>query len=381
MRVQSTDQTQTQHPAPRPRHRIGVLAATVGSLLLLWALLAPLARASFATQLTAEPGQTPMPNSVVAVPEDCKGIAPTSGSSKATTQKELNDGQGLVSVGPNSFLPGGTVHWLIRYNATDTAKSFDIRDCVVEFLPGNPNIAEVISLIDPNGHGQIMTTPGSTPAIKGYDTALDNAEFDFADNVALPGEFDLSWTVPADAPGGALICNYAKDTGGTHAGGNENRKAGACFTVQAPPTTTSTTSPPSTTSTVSPASTTSPPTTTSTEIPSTTSTTIVAPGQATTSVPVSSTTEASTSTTSPGGGSTTSTSSSLVSTPSATASVAAFSAATTTTVPTQVLGEQFNKLATTGGATRTVLTGAGALILMGGILVLASERRTRRPAR
>ena len=50
--------------------------------------------------------------------------------------------------------------------------------------------------------------------------------------------------MPVSAPPGALICNYAKDTGGSHVGGKENRKAGgACFSVPVPPTTTTTTIP------------------------------------------------------------------------------------------------------------------------------------------
>ena len=117
------------------------------------------------------------------------------------------------------------------------------------FLAGNPNIAGVLALIDPNDHGQIIPTPGSEPLVKGFDAVLDQAQFEFADNLALPGEFDLSWTVPSNAPPGALICNYAKDTGGSVVGGKENRKGGgACFTVPLPPpppppppTTTSTT--------------------------------------------------------------------------------------------------------------------------------------------
>src|SRR5205807_2297387 len=159
-----------------------------------------------------------------------------------------------------SFDPGETVHFLVTYNPTDKSASFDIRDCVVVFLPGNTHTADVLALIDPAGHGQIIPTPGSTPAIKGFDAVLDNAEFAFPDDVALPGEFDLSWTVPANATPGALICNYAKDTGGSHAGGKENRKAGgACFSVPSPPPTTTapTTTPPTT-----PPPTTTPPTTT-----------------------------------------------------------------------------------------------------------------------
>src|SRR2546423_479923 len=109
------------------------------------------------------------------------------------------------------------------------------------FLPGNSHRAGVQSLIDttPTGHGQIIVTgPGATPDSKGFDKVLDNAEFDFASNQVMPGEFDLSWVIPTDAPADALICNYGKDTGGNTKGGNENRKAGACFTVASIPTTT-----------------------------------------------------------------------------------------------------------------------------------------------
>src|SRR5437660_9857765 len=244
---------------PNTLRNAGVVITIVGACMLAWTAIAPGALSAFSTQLVAEPGQNPMPSGVTAVPEDCKGIAPTPSSKNDTTQKQLNDGQGIVKPGPNSFDPGGTVHFLVLYNATNKSASFDIRDCVVIFNPGNAHIADMLALIDPAGHGQIIPTPGSTPAIKGFDAVLDNAEFDFPDNVALPGEFDLSWTVPASAPPGALICNYAKDTGGSDVGGKENRKAGgACFSVPIPPTTTttstSTSTSTSTTSTTAPSS-------------------------------------------------------------------------------------------------------------------------------
>jgi len=313
----------------KTRRITGTIATFAGLTMLVGGFLVPAASADLSTQLVAEPGQTPMPSAVTAVPENCNGIAPTPGSANDTTQKQLNEGQGLVTTGPNSLEPGGTVHWLIGYNATDKSASFDIRDCVVEFLPGNQYVDDVLALIDPAGHGQIIPTPGSTPAIKGYDNVVDNAQFAFPDNVALPGEFDLSWTVPANATPGTLICNYAKDTGGSEAGGNENRKAGgACFTVASPSTTTTAVTPaitPEVTTTTAPTTTTAAPTTTSTQ------------------------------------------------------SAANVAGASVTTVPTQVLGEQFNKgLAFTGGSFGGLLTTAGALILTGGVLALAADRRRRR---
>ncbi len=328
----------------------GVFAMVVGASMLAWASVAPFAHSAFSTALVAEPGQNPMPNAVGPVPENCKGIAPTPGSKNDTTQKQLNEGQGVIKPGANSFDPGGTVHFLVTYNPTDKSASFDIRDCVVVFLPGNTHIADVLALIDPAGHGQIIPTPGSTPAVKGFDAVLDNAQFEFPDDVALPGEFDLSWTVPANAPPGALICNYAKDTGGSHAGGKENRKAGgACFSVPAPPTTT--TSP-----TTTPPTTTAPPTSLAPETTTTTATTSTTSTTSTTVEPTTSTTpEVTTSTTGP-----------------ETAAVV-----TTTSIPTQVLGESFSKgpLAFTGENTTRMVALAGALLLAGGLMMLATARR------
>jgi len=314
---------ETEEGGHRSAHSAaGVVAAVVGVVMLVWGGFAPSARGVFSTKLVAEPGQNPMPSGVADVPENCKGIAPTPGSQQDTTQKQLNEGQGLIKVGANSFTPGGTVHWLVLYNPTAKSASFDIRDCVVIFNPGNSNIAGVLALIAPNSHGQIIPTPGSEPFVKGFDAFVDEAEFDFPDNVALPGEFDLSWTVPADATPGTLICNYAKDTGGSEVGGNENRKAGgACFTV-APASTTTTTAP--TTTTAAPTTTTAAPTTTTTK------------------------------------------------------SAANVAGTSVTTIPTQVLGEQFNKgLAFTGGSFGGLLATAGAMVLTGGLLVLAADRRRR----
>ena len=323
---------ETQEGTHRTAHAAaGFVAAVVGIVMLVWGAFAPYARGVFTTQLVAEAGQNPMPSGVTDVPEDCKGIAPTPGSQQDTTQKQLNDGQGIVTPGPNSFAPGGTVHWLVLYNPTAKSASFDIRDCVVIFNAGNPNIAGVLGLVDPNGHGQIIPIPGSEPLVKGFDAVLDQAQFEIPDNVALPGEFDLSWTVP-NAPPGALICNYAKDTGGSDAGGQENRKAGGtCFTVPEPPTTTST----STTST----STTEPPTTTSTTSTTPTSTTAV---------------------------------------PTAVLGENAVASTTTTTIPTQVLGESFGKVAFTGTDVQDLVLFGGALMASGGVFLLASGRRRRR---
>ena len=351
---------------PRTDHRRilrigGVFASVVGASMLAWAAVAPNATSAFSTQLVAEPGQNPMPSAVAAVPENCKGIAPTPGSKNDVTQKQLNEGQGIVKVGPNSFDPGGTVHFLVLYNPTSKSASFDIRDCVVVFNPGNPHIAAVLALIDPAGHGQIIPTPGSTPAIKGFDAVVDNAEFDFPDNAVLPGEFDLSWSVPVSAPPGALICNYAKDTGGSHVGGKENRKAGgACFSVPVPPTTTTTST--STTSTTKPPAP-PPPITTSTTSTTSTSTTSTTSPTSTTSTSTTSTTSTSTtstSTTSPG--------------PAPTAGP---NVETTTTIPTQVLGESFSKppLAFTGENVNRLVAAAGAFVLAGGVLMLAGGRR------
>jgi len=92
------------------RHRnaykaAGVFAAIIGVAMLVWGSLAPYAHGAFTTQLVAEAGQNPMPSGVTDVPENCNGIAPTPGSQQDTTQKQLNDGQGIVKPGPNSFAP------------------------------------------------------------------------------------------------------------------------------------------------------------------------------------------------------------------------------------------------------------------------------------
>jgi hypothetical protein len=342
----------------------GVFATVVGASMLAWAAMAPVAHS--ATSLAAEPGQTPMPSGVTPVPEDCKGIAPTPGSKNDTTQKQLNEGQGIVNVGPNSFDPGGTVHFIVLYNATNKSASFDIRDCVVVFLPGNPNIADVLALVDPADHGQIIPTPGSTPAVKGFDGVIDSGQFEFPDNVALPGEFDFSWTVPADAPPGALICNYAKDTGGSNVGGKENRKGGgACFTVPTPPQTTTTTTANPTTTTTTSASTT-------TTIGPTTTTAGATPGGATTT-----TTTAATTTTTTTAATTTTTGTEPSTTTSPAATAAATSATSTTTIPTAVLGESFTKspLAFTGAETARMVAIGGVLLVTGGLLLLVNARR------
>jgi len=332
---------ETQRRAHRTaRQTAGAFATVVGMAMLGWGIVAPHASGVFATQLAAEPGQNPMPSGVSDVPEDCHGIAPTPGSQQDTTQKQLNDGQGIVKPGANSFDPGGTVHWLVLYNATAKSASFDIRDCVVIFNAGNPNIAGVLALIDPSDHGQIIPTPGSEPVVKGFDAVLDQAQFEFPDNVALPGEFDMSWTVPNNAPPGALICNYAKDTGGSAVGGQENRKAGgACFSVPQPPplTTTSTTGTTTTTST----------STTSTTSAVTTTTTGVTPGEVTT-------------------------------TTGAASVLGENVVASTTTVPTNVLGESFvNPVAFTGVDAKDMALFGGILVICGGLLLAASGRRRR----
>lgn len=367
---------ETEEGGHRSAHSAaGVIAAVVGVVMLIWGGFAPSARGVFATQLVAEPGQNPMPSGVADVPENCKGIAPTPGSQQDTTQKQLNEGQGIVKPGPNSFAPGGTVHWLVLYNPTAKSASFDIRDCVVIFNPGNPNIAGVLALIAPNSHGQIIPTPGSEPFVKGFDAFLDEAEFDFPDNVALPGEFDLSWTVP-NAPPGALICNYVKDTGGSAVGGKENRKAGgACFQVPVPPPTTTSTSTSTTSTTTSTTSTTVATSTTSTTVGST-------PGGP--PPPPTSTSTTSTSTTEPPTTSTTTTVTDPPSTSSTTTSTTTLgasalgesvAASTTTSVPTKVLGENFNRVAFTGTDARDVVLFAGALLASGGVFVLAAGRR------
>src|SRR5947209_20147870 len=96
----------------------GVFAVIVGVAMLAWGSFAPYAHGAFATQLAAEPGQNPMPSAVTDVPEDCKGIAPTPGSQQDTTQTQLNEGQGIVKPGSNSFHPGRTVRRLVLCPAT-----------------------------------------------------------------------------------------------------------------------------------------------------------------------------------------------------------------------------------------------------------------------
>jgi hypothetical protein len=123
--------------------------------------VAPWAASDVPTALAAEPGQTPAPTDVAPpdpVPENCKGIAPTPGSAQDTTGMELNEGQGSITVGPNALVPGGVVHWLVTYAATDTGKSFEIRDCVVAFNADNPAVATVLGLV--GAHGQLIPTPG-----------------------------------------------------------------------------------------------------------------------------------------------------------------------------------------------------------------------------
>ncbi len=235
------------------------------------------------------------------------------------------------------------MHWVVSYGASNSAKRFEIRDCVVEFLPSNPSRLAVLALMAAGTHSEVVAVPGSTPALKSFDHVLDSGQFEFPSRVALPGEFDMSWTVSSKVVPGALVCNYAKDTGGNATGGTENRKAGAaCFVV--PQTTPTTTTGPTTTTR---------PTTTSTVTPST-----VPGGTTTTTASVATTTTTAS-----------------VTTTAATSTSVTTVARTTTTAGPSVLGEQTGRLPLTGGAGRVGVIAVGLMLMAVGSLVLAIERR------
>ncbi len=343
---------------------------------------------------------SPAPASIVAVGSAglCEGVAPTSGSLEALTVMQVNTGQGLVKDVANDFSPGSPVHYLVEYNPTDAANSFDIVDCVVEFLPvtaAHPadNTVAILALAT-GPHGQLFANPpATTPVIKGFDLWLDGVEFSWGpNNQALPGEFDFAYTIPADVTSGAVVCNYAKTTGGTETGGDENRKAGACFEVvggPTPSTTTTSSIPPSTTTTSSiPLSTTTtstmaPSTTTTSSIPpSTTTTSTIAPSTTTTSsIPPSTTT---TSTTSPSTAATSTTTTSvggaIPATTTTTRPVSVIVPEVATTNPGQVLPlvvtPQPVQLPSTGSGTRDLTILAGLFLVAGGLALTAAGRTT-----
>lgn len=187
--------------------------------------------------LFAEPTYTPAPIKKTdpgPVIENCKGVAPAVSSGKDSptnplTDKELNTGQGQVTGVTNSFLPGGTVHWIVTFPNHPTTSSFDIRDCVVAFYAGNTT--GIQSVLAHENNGEVDPMPGDEHIVKSYSAVLDTGQFEWADGLNLNGEFDLGWTTPANVPPGTIICDYVKTTGGGSAGKGGDRKAGFCFTV------------------------------------------------------------------------------------------------------------------------------------------------------
>jgi hypothetical protein len=352
--------------------RTGALMSIMGMALMGIGALAPAVEAApapppaYSGPFVAE--SSPAPASIVAVGSAglCEGVAPTSGSLEALTVMQVNTGQGLVKDVANDFSPGSPVHYLVEYNPTDAANSFDIVDCVVEFLPvtaAHPadNTVAILALAT-GPYGQLFANPpATTRVIKGFDHWLDGVEFGWGpSNQALPGEFDFAYTIPADVTPGAVVCNYAKTTGGTETGGDENRKAGACFEVVGGPTSSTTT-----TSSIPPST-----TTTSTIASSTTTTSSIPPSTTTTSTTSPSTAATSTTTTSVGGA--------IPATTTTTHPVSVIVPEVATTNPGQVLPlvvtPQPVELPSTGSGTRDLTILAGLFLAAGGLALCAAGR-------
>jgi hypothetical protein len=117
----------------------------------------------------------------------CNGVRPTPGS--GNTNKRLVSGD---------LEPGGTVTFEISFpvDANDVGGDFAITDCV--FIGGKAALKYTVAFV-PNNENFLLT-------------------------------FDL--VIPADAPIGALYCNFAKTTQSPSTSQASNRKAGpACFRI------------------------------------------------------------------------------------------------------------------------------------------------------
>jgi hypothetical protein len=244
----------------------------------------------------------------VANNEDCNGIIPVPGSDPASKTIQGNQ---------TSIAAGSTVTFVVNDNAPTAVTNYVINDCVGVYAPGTTFSAGAINpttgVVSASSGGEFKN-PKSVPvdvSLSGIPVSNQNVTY--------------TWSVPSDLAAGSIVCNFVKDTADAHAGGGD-RKAGVCFSVAAPPTTTTTLGTTTTTTEGSTTTTTEGSTTTTTEAPTTTTT--EAPTTTTTEAPTTTlgtttTTQAPTTTTTEG--STTSTTEAVTTTTLGT---------TTTTTPT-----------------------------------------------
>lgn len=321
--------------------RIGAGLTVVGTMTLGLAAMAAPAVANSVTgvPMNFSPTGTNTFGSKAPDPDQCNGIIFTPGSDPATKK--------IVS---GDFTPGTVVKFSVFDSAHTNGgtNNYELHDCVVSYPAGTFSAAD----FQDNGTGEPAT--GAEGKFKSPDkTVIDQALLTQVGDQTLPVTYN--WTVPTGIPAGTWICNFVKDTGNNHNGqtggngdgGNGNRKAAACG--QVPHGTTTTTGS----------------TTTTTSATTTTRLLIVIPTTTTVAPTTTTTTRAPTTTTTvgaqvlPAQGSTTQAPTTLAPT------------TTTTTTPTKVLGiEGSRTLAFTGSSTMTLLAAAGALLLLGGLLLL-----------
>jgi hypothetical protein len=120
----------------------------------------------------------------------CNGVLPS------------NDGNTDMRFVGGSMQPGSTALYEITYpvDAAGVGKQFTITDCA--FIDDVAALKYTVTFV-PSNQAYVLT---------------------------------MALAIPANAPVGALYCNYAKTTGSPTASQGSQRKAGpACFTIQAPP--------------------------------------------------------------------------------------------------------------------------------------------------
>lgn len=120
----------------------------------------------------------------------CNGVLPS------------NDGNTDMRFVGGSMQPGSTAFYEITYpvDAASVGKQFTITDCA--FINDVAALKYTVTFV-PSNQAYVLT---------------------------------MALAIPANAPVGALYCNYAKTTGSPTASQGSQRKAGpACFTIQAPP--------------------------------------------------------------------------------------------------------------------------------------------------
>lgn len=214
-----------ENPARRVRRtRRDVVAAVLGVALLgttLVAASAEAAKASFPMAFNRETaaGFTNTFNSKSALEPKCpEAIAGTPGSDPAS--KVLNAALNT----PESFLPGGTVHYTYRDNPhlNGGTQNFTIQDCVVAYLPGTfvPG--------DFNSDGVLINA--SKSQLKG-GTQIDGASLSAISSSV--GNIYFSWTSPDDGTlvPGSWVCNFARDIRNNHGGGGNRKVPPTCYQI------------------------------------------------------------------------------------------------------------------------------------------------------